>query len=334
MELGLRLPSTQLAFAVVALVLVADLMLPRITGVAVQSESIAGWGMAALVTLLVPLICAGAIYRLRNDMARGARLTSAYAERVALAVLAGIFIGLYTTAGAVLTYHAASFRLPFQDATLVAIDRSLGIEWLKIAGAVCGTSWLEPVLAFAYRSSMTQVLVLVPLLSLLGRRQRLSEFLGLFVVTGTIVCVLSALVPAEAAFFHFSPSVVCEQARIDGTLRYHPDLLAIRGGGLPPLDFKNLTGIVTFPSFHTILAILVIYATWTVPFVRWPALILNLLVIAATLPLGGHYFIDVVAGAAIAVASILAIRRLNRVPDALSWPLRPAVGAAPLPHAA
>jgi membrane-associated phospholipid phosphatase len=330
MDLGLRLPSTQLAFAVITMMIGVDLLALPLIGLRVEPASLVQWLVGAAVVLTVPLLCAAAIHRLRNDPARGARLTSAFAERVALLTFAGLAIGLITTAGAVLSYAAAAVGYPLQDARLAAIDRAIGVDWIAIAKSVCGTPWLESTLAFAYRSSMTQVMLLVPLLALTAQRQRLSEFVALFAVTGGIVCILSAFVPAEAAFFHFQPSVICPHVPLDGTLRYHPDLMALRAGSLDTIEFGAVSGIVTFPSFHTALAIVVIYAAWGLRFFALPVLALNLLVIAATLPLGGHYFIDVVAGAAIAFLAIAGVRRLNRNPNALLWPM-PLAPATPSP---
>jgi membrane-associated phospholipid phosphatase len=117
--------------------------------------------------------------------------------------------------------------------------------------------------------------------------------------------------------------VICPHVPGDGTLAYHADLMALRSGTLGPLVFRAMTGVVTFPSFHTALAILVIYAIARTPIVAWPVILLNLLVIAATMPLGGHYLADVLCGGAIAVLSIHLVRLLNRrqAPDILpGWP--------------
>jgi membrane-associated phospholipid phosphatase len=64
---------------------------------------------------------------------------------------------------------------------------------------------------------------------------------------------------------------------------------------------------VTFPSYHAVLAIITSFAVRGVRHVSWPVALLNVAVVVSTIPEGGHYLVDVVAGAAIAMVSILLI---------------------------
>ena len=66
--------------------------------------------------------------------------------------------------------------------------------------------------------------------------------------------------------------------------------------------------MVQFPSFHTALALLTAYAVRDVPYLARPVLILNLIVIVATLPVGGHHLADIIGGAAITGAAILVLK--------------------------
>ena len=70
----------------------------------------------------------------------------------------------------------------------------------------------------------------------------------------------------------------------------------------------NVQGLVTFPSFHTSLAIITTYAVRGIKVVATPVAILNGIVIISTLPEGGHYLIDLIAGAVISTIAIVAIR--------------------------
>jgi len=78
-------------------------------------------------------------------------------------------------------------------------------------------------------------------------------------------------------------------------------------------------GIITFPSFHTALGVIFIFALWPIPVLRWFGIVINLLMMASIPIDGGHYFIDMVAGTVIAVASIVAARtiasRASRAPE-------------------
>jgi membrane-associated phospholipid phosphatase len=69
-------------------------------------------------------------------------------------------------------------------------------------------------------------------------------------------------------------------------------------------------GIITFPSLHAALAIIMIVAFWPVPVARWIGAVINSLMLAATPINGSHYFIDIVAGVAIAILCLIAARAL------------------------
>ena len=59
---------------------------------------------------------------------------------------------------------------------------------------------------------------------------------------------------------------------------------------------------------------LYIWAFWSVRAARFPALLVNALLIAATPIDGGHYFVDVIAGLVVAALAICAARALGGRP--------------------
>jgi membrane-associated phospholipid phosphatase len=69
-------------------------------------------------------------------------------------------------------------------------------------------------------------------------------------------------------------------------------------------------GLVAFPSYHCIAAILFMWASWTVHSLRPFMVAVNLLMLAATPIVGGHYFVDLVAGALIVPPSIVLVEWL------------------------
>jgi membrane-associated phospholipid phosphatase len=75
-----------------------------------------------------------------------------------------------------------------------------------------------------------------------------------------------------------------------------------------------MDGLISFPSFHTANAILIVWTLWPIHLLRFVLLPLNLLLIASTPLCGAHYVIDIVGGAAVAFAAILVTSRLARSP--------------------
>jgi hypothetical protein len=79
---------------------------------------------------------------------------------------------------------------------------------------------------------------------------------------------------------------------------------ALRPGAMRAIDPAAIEGLVTFPSFHTALAMITAWALLRTRWLAAPAAALNALVVASTVPVGGHYFLDVPAGLAIAAGVI------------------------------
>ena len=95
------------------------------------------------------------------------------------------------------------------------------------------------------------------------------------------------------------------------------DMLALRAGGTFTLDIEKAQGIITFPSYHAALGLLLLIGAFANRGLRWPFVAMNITMIAASPIDGGHYFVDVAAGLAIAAASYATAGRLvlGRVAD-------------------
>jgi membrane-associated phospholipid phosphatase len=86
----------------------------------------------------------------------------------------------------------------------------------------------------------------------------------------------------------------------------------VRDGSHRVLDLFGLTGLVTFPSFHAASAVLYTWALWPARWMRPVAIVANGLMLASTPIDGGHYFIDIFAGLAVALAAIAAAHMVSR----------------------
>lgn len=155
--------------------------------------------------------------------------------------------------------------------------------------------------------------------------RRLQEFTFAFGLSLIATTIISALVPAIGTYdllgvkpdpAIFTPGSYLDQLR---------DLPLVRDGTLRALDIPTLAGIITFPSFHAAAAALYLWAFWPVWWMRPIALIVNTGMLLATPMGGGHYFVDVFAGMALAVLAIVAARW---VAERLSEPVRPRAVAA------
>jgi membrane-associated phospholipid phosphatase len=69
-------------------------------------------------------------------------------------------------------------------------------------------------------------------------------------------------------------------------------------------------GIVTFPSYHSAVAVILMYASWPYRWLRLVIVPLNIAVLLSTPFNGGHYLSDVLGGVAIAYLGIILAERL------------------------
>jgi hypothetical protein len=217
-------------------------------------------------------------------------------------------IVMITVVMAPFTYIAAAANFPMQDANLLLIDRALGLDWVAYVDYVNERPLLATWLSYGYSMIRWPLFAIPVVLTAAYQYRRLAEFtlaFGLGLVATTIV---SALVPAigvyqeigldPATLVNLEPRAYLDQVR---------DLAPVRAGELRHLDLFGLAGI-TFPSFHAASALLYAWALWPVRWIRAVAIIANGMMLAATPIDGGHYFIDLAAGLAVAVLAILAAR--------------------------
>ena len=72
-----------------------------------------------------------------------------------------------------------------------------------------------------------------------------------------------------------------------------------------------MQGIVTMPSYHTVMAVLLTYAFRRTGLIGYGIATLNLVMLLSIPPIGGHYLVDVLAGGALALGAI-AVQRAPR----------------------
>jgi membrane-associated phospholipid phosphatase len=197
-----------------------------------------------------------------------------------------------------LSYLAASLDLPLTDHVLARADALLGFDWPATSAWMSSHPWLLATLTYAYTTILWQPFVIMFLASVNAPGSANGEFVWTFLLSALVAIAVSGLVPA------LGYEGVIGSPHIDA-------LRQIRAGAWTVLDIRNVDGIITFPSFHAAVGILYVYS---VRRIRWALCLLgplNLLLILSTPTVGGHYFVDVIAGiltAALAIALTHGIR--------------------------
>ncbi|MFI4997756.1 MAG: phosphatase PAP2 family protein [Hyphomicrobiales bacterium] len=229
-------------------------------------------------------------------------------RRLAVIMVGTAFVLAFGATAGVLTYPATAIGGALRDDMFITFERSIGVDWPSLATHMTAFPALNFVWAVAYMSSLPQIAVAVLVLGFTGRHERLSGYLSL--ILATLLCTLSLFMLAPALGPIPSYGIGADlYARLgEGGKSFLSDFLALRGGRFTTFDLGKLEGIITFPSFHCALAILTGWALAPVRWIRAPAIVLNGLVILSTVPQGGHYVADILAGSLItSVALAIAI---------------------------
>ena len=232
-------------------------------------------------------------------------------ERLAVALIGTAHLIWFSCAIAVLNYLVISFDRPLIDATLLIWDQALGIDWPRLFVALKTTPWLSPLLTAAYASSLLQIAILVPTLALLGRTERLDRFFLSFILAAGITIGFWAAFPSFGAAAHlFQLGVVTDLPSAVVGRDYVETLLALKAGQHTHIVLAEMKGLIAFPSFHTVMAVLTVYAAAAIPRLLWPVVAWNALVLLSVPVDGGHHVVDIAAGLVLAVAAIAAADRV------------------------
>lgn len=285
-----RTPSTQsgcvagwLWFGIFSLIVVDSVW-------AVNAQiSIANWG----------LVCAGIsvfvlVWLFYGISGRNTRLAD-----MGQYAAAWIIFGL---AGSIFSYCNASLALPLLDAGFVRWDAFFGFHWKKWWDTIIANPTLAIGLAYFYSSLPAQMCIAIIYFSHKSLPERNRELLWIAMVSGVFVSLISGLMPARGAFDYFGIREYATHLSV---------LSALRESGAHEFSLSKVEGIVTFPSYHTAMAIYFTYIFRGHRILFWIFAVVNALILLSVFTHGGHYLVDVVSGALVTTLSIYIVRQFS-----------------------
>jgi hypothetical protein len=267
--------------------LIAGIGLFDLAAIAVKGVRVAPGPL--LLHLLAPaaLLGVAAFYDVTGRSERIARTLAAIGQLFAFTLVAGSA-----------SYLLIGIGMPFVDAALARFDAMVGFDWPAYDRFIEGLgAWPNLVLAGLYASSVPQIMAVAALLGFTGRFERMVEFIGCLMLTAASVVVIGALFPALGAHHTYG-------IEHGGKAFFIPEIIAAHDGRIAVLDVSKMTGLVTFPSFHTAISLLVIVATWGLRWIGPLALIANLALLASVPVYGSHHFVDMVGGTVITALAL------------------------------
>lgn len=215
---------------------------------------------------------------------------------------------VFAAVAAPLSYLAASTPLPLQDAVFDAMDHALGFDWKELLALMNRWPGFFEFMRVVYLSLTIQMTAVVLVLGLTGRLPWLRIYMLAFILAAVLTIALSALLPAEGVWLHYG--LKADPAAMPVSHTSWPVFLGLRDGSFRLLMAVGSEGIITFPSLHAALAVILIAVFWPVPIARWLSVAVNSVMLAATPIDGSHYLVDVLAGIVIAILCIVAARML------------------------
>lgn len=231
------------------------------------------------------------------------------APRIALALVGTAIFSAFTAVSAVFIFALFPLSNSLIDPMLIQVDALLGYHWPSLVAWLATVPRIAAALGYVYHSSLAQMLVTILILAALSREAALHRFLLAGIISLVLAVAIWWIVPSvgPSAF-----QQIPESDRLATGLYFSPAygeyLLHLVNTGPGRISPEVVTGVVAFPSYHMVMALLVVwYTRGTLAF--WPACLINAAMVPATLSHGGHHLVDLVGGVLVfAVAAWLASR--------------------------
>ena len=213
-----------------------------------------------------------------------------------LALWVGVTIQCLSQLGP--TLFALGF--PLIDHTLVAADHALGFDWNAYAHLMYDHQWANFIFSNAYLSFTTSGLMLTPIIAILRNdRIRLIQVCYLMLATVTACITIAGLFPAYPATEQIADANILHSIELSGIhslAKVSAQIHELRDGTNVVFDMHLAEGLVSFPSFHCCMALIIAYCNRGLGLFSWLAYLAGIAIIAATPAYGGHYLTDVIGG--------------------------------------
>lgn len=276
------------AYALLLIISLAAALLVRLSGLSFDTSAF----RYILISAVVLLTFAWAL--------RAARLsrTADALEGLTLSYLQG-FVFLF------IIFPLASLSGHYADDWLAGTDSLFGFHWAAFSLWISRLPNAPAVLGFAYSSSNWQLFLVIPVLAFSGHEMRMWSLVVALGVGAVVTSAIFPFFPAEGAFLHSRLPKEAFASLLPMTQwRFGPIVHLIKDDHVRFISQSMVSGLISFPSYHTVMALLVAWSMWPLRLLRWPFLVLNLLMIVAAIPLGAHYLTDIIGGFLVAPLSV------------------------------
>lgn len=217
--------------------------------------------------------------------------------------------------GAALALLSTRTPAPMADRWLITVDRAMFFSAPKIVSMVNeGPPWFINLLQMAYARTGLFLFITLIASHIMGRRHIAWRMILTWVLSLVIVLLIAFVVPAFGCFRYVDSHQASALPAEAGRYYWHA-LEAFRSDPQPILALNRVGAVVSFPSFHTICALIFAQAWRGVRIASPVAASVAAIIIVATIPMGGHYVADVLAGVAVWMLCTYAVARSLQTRD-------------------
>jgi hypothetical protein len=227
------------------------------------------------------------------------------ADNFVAALMIVFWMGLVSDLHVYPMFLAGRQPVEYHDEILVAADRALGLEVTDVLAWIGEYPWAKEALDSVYYTLVFLMAAALLSTTLLGRLKAAQEYVI------SMVCAVAITFPIFAAFQVQGPFAYYGFPATPAQAEYLRVLADLKSQEVFTMDLGYTSGLITFPSFHTILALLAGIALWSFPYVRWLGLGWAGLIVLSTLTTAWHYVIDLVAGGGVVVLSLMGAKAFS-----------------------
>jgi len=224
------------------------------------------------------------------------------------------FLIAFSAAASVLNYFLLTVAGPRIDTLLAGVDGAMGFDWVQVMTAMSHHPILNQIFFTVYSMTLPQIAFLLVVLAWSGRCGEVYRFCFAVAIGALIAIGIWTLMPSLGAksIYTLSP-IVQGHLKLVVTGDYGRALVGLLHNGPGFITPADTRGLIAFPSYHAVLSLLLVWYARGIAWLRWPSLILNLLVLVSAPIQGGHHLIDIFGGIAVAILAILAVRAVEAV---------------------
>lgn len=200
---------------------------------------------------------------------------------------------------------------PGIDAWLTRVDSLFGYHWPDAIALSAQYPTVNELMRWSYNSTSFQIALVAVVLGLTGRRRTLHAMMLTVVISSLATIVFWALFPSLGpSALHTLPAELVAAVRPIVDPGYGSEITTLMREGVRKLSPDEFRGLIAFPSFHTVMAVIATCYARNIRWLLFPLLAVNLLIFPAVLVHGGHHLVDIPAGLVVFVLAALIAQRM------------------------